>query len=390
MLQPKVLIVDDDASIRTVLRDVLSGEPYTLLEAADGQQALQLADSEQPDLILLDIMMPGMDGDLILRKLKEQEKTRSIPVIMVTALNLDTQISTCLDDGAVDHIGKPFSGMVVRSRVRAALRSRGSHILAAEETPPPAKEGKVLGFIGVKGGVGTTTVAVNVALALLKTEKTVAVAEIRAHAGTIAAQLGVSSSLNTGPLLQNERPGDINPRSLNRFLTHHPTGLRLLLAPPDMDEEREISGQQAEEIVKGLAGMADYVVVDIPVDPPKVAKAAVQCCHFVTLVVELESTCVATTPAMLKALDSWGVGGSLVGAVLVRHIPDTSSMTVGYVRSHLTCPVIGVIPPAPDLCAGALRSGSPLVLSEPDSVCAAALGDLAERLAMDHVMTLAF
>jgi signal transduction histidine kinase len=118
------MIVDDDANSRAVLRDVLGGEPYTLLEAADGQQALELANKELPDLILLDIMMPGIDGIGVLHKLKEQEKTRAIPVIMVTVFRLDSQVSACLDDGAVDHICKPFSSLVVCSRVRAALRSR--------------------------------------------------------------------------------------------------------------------------------------------------------------------------------------------------------------------------------------------------------------------------
>jgi len=153
------LIVDDDANSRAVLCDVLSGEPYILLEAANGQHALELAHNEPPDLILLDIMMPGMDGLGVLHKLKKQEKTRPIPVIMVTALNLDSQVSVCLDGGAVDHIGKPFSSMVVRSRVRAALRSRA---LAAGDKLLDAMQGEVLGFIGVKGGVGTTTVVVNV------------------------------------------------------------------------------------------------------------------------------------------------------------------------------------------------------------------------------------
>ena len=125
MSQPKVLIVDDDADSRAVLRDVLNAEPYNLLEAVDGQQALQIAASELPDLILLDIMMPGLDGDLFLHKLKGQEKTRSIPVILVTALDLlNTQACACLGNGAVDHICKPFSSAVVRSRVRAVLHFR--------------------------------------------------------------------------------------------------------------------------------------------------------------------------------------------------------------------------------------------------------------------------
>jgi CheY-like chemotaxis protein len=70
MNQPAILIVDDDESNRGVLCDALGGEPYKLLEAANGQQALDIADKEQPDLILLDVLMPGMDGIATLQKLK--------------------------------------------------------------------------------------------------------------------------------------------------------------------------------------------------------------------------------------------------------------------------------------------------------------------------------
>jgi CheY-like chemotaxis protein len=124
MNRPKVLIVDDDDNNRATLCDALDGEPYRLLEAADGQQALDIADKEQPDLILLDVLMPGLDGIATLQKLKADDRTRHIPVIMTTALNLDTQVSMCLDEGAIDHIAKPFSHLVVRARVRAALQNR--------------------------------------------------------------------------------------------------------------------------------------------------------------------------------------------------------------------------------------------------------------------------
>jgi DNA-binding response OmpR family regulator len=138
MPQPKIMIVDDDANSRGVLCDALSGECYTLLEAVNGQQAMELANRELPDVILLDIMMPGMDGNLVLHKLKEQEITRAIPVIMITALDLlDSQGGACFGAGAWDHICKPVSNIFVRSRVRAALRSR-----AAESTVPVVKQGQ--------------------------------------------------------------------------------------------------------------------------------------------------------------------------------------------------------------------------------------------------------
>jgi pilus assembly protein CpaE len=306
---------------------------------------------------------------------------------MVTALHSDAQVSACLDDGAVDHIRKPFSSMVVRARVRAALRSRD---LAAGDKPRTPKQGRVLGFMGVKGGVGTTTIAVNVALVLCKEGREVAVAELTPYAGAIATQLGVSSSPNIEPLLRHEHPGAITSETLSRCLTNHPTGLRLLLAPPNMDEPCEMTGQQVEAIVNGLASMVDYVVLDIPSHSVMVAKAALRCCQFVAIVVEWELTSLASAPAMFKALDYWGIGGTSVGVVLIQRIPDTATMTAEYVRSHLARPLVGVIPSASDLCAQALQSGSPLVLSHPDSVCAAAFDELAERLAAEHVSAFVF
>jgi len=138
MNQPAIVIVDDDDNNRDVLRDALGGEAYRLLEAADGRQALDIADQEQPDLILLDVLMPGLDGIATLQKLKADDRTRHIPVIMVTAVNLDTQVSMCLDEGAIDHIAKPFSNLVVRARVRAALRNRTP--MAPVKHPLPTRQ----------------------------------------------------------------------------------------------------------------------------------------------------------------------------------------------------------------------------------------------------------
>jgi pilus assembly protein CpaE len=385
MDQPTVLIVDDDDNSRSVLCDALGGEPYRLLEASDGRQALDIANRELPDLILLDVLMPGMDGLATLHKLQAQGTTRHIPVIMVTALNMDSQISVCLDGGAIDHIVKPFSGLVVRARVRAALRNR----VAATDNLATHR-GKPLGFIGAKGGVGTTTTALNVALALVAPDQTVAVVEMRPYMGSVAQQLGVTASLNIERLLDCQHPGDINARTLSKCLTHHPTGLQLLLAPPSFNEQKEITAQQAEEILKVISGMADHVIVDFPCQPTRAVRAGLHCCHFVILAVEMEATCVASAQAMLDGLNAWGVGGHSVGAVLIHHRLGGSSMTVGYARTRLNCHIVGVVPPEPDLSLAALKAGQPLVLSHPESTAAVALTELATRLSADQVPALAF
>jgi DNA-binding response OmpR family regulator len=131
----KVLIVDDDANSRAVLRDVLASEPYSFCEACSGREAIEIAERELPDLILLDIMMPDMDGEAVLRYLKGNAKTQEIPVILVTALDIfNTQVCESLGDGAVDHVCKPYSGEVVRARVRAACRSRTSSVAGSRLT----------------------------------------------------------------------------------------------------------------------------------------------------------------------------------------------------------------------------------------------------------------
>jgi len=118
--RPRLLLVDDEPTNLQVLRHVLQAD-YRLLFATDGARALQVAREQQPQLILLDIMMPGMDGYAVCRALKADPATAGIPVIFVTALN-DSQDETAgFDVGAVDYITKPVSPPVVRARVRTHL-----------------------------------------------------------------------------------------------------------------------------------------------------------------------------------------------------------------------------------------------------------------------------
>jgi len=117
---PLILAVDDEASNLQLLRHILQDQ-YRLLFAKDGPRALELARQERPQLILLDVMMPGMTGYEVCRQLKDDEATAAIPVIFVTALSDASDEVVGFDAGAVDYITKPVSPPIVRARVRTHL-----------------------------------------------------------------------------------------------------------------------------------------------------------------------------------------------------------------------------------------------------------------------------
>jgi CheY-like chemotaxis protein len=115
-----ILLVDDTKTIRAVLR-VLLGSKFDYLEAADGAEALRLAEENRPDLILMDITMPILDGVATLDELKQRESTRKIPVIMVTAENDGTTRARCKEHGAAGFVIKPLRWQSLHEVVRAWL-----------------------------------------------------------------------------------------------------------------------------------------------------------------------------------------------------------------------------------------------------------------------------
>ena len=118
----KVLIVDDAPDIVVLLAAQLKGQGYEVLTANSGREALEIAAAERPDVMLLDVVMPGMDGFEVCRRLKADERLRMIQVIMVTAQDRDADVVKGLDSGAEDYIAKPFSNAVLTARLRASLR----------------------------------------------------------------------------------------------------------------------------------------------------------------------------------------------------------------------------------------------------------------------------
>ena len=121
MKQKKILLVDDSVTTVMMEKMILRWGPYELLVAEDGQQAVDLALKERPDLILLDVVMPVMDGFEACRQLRAQEATRTVPIIMVTTRGAEEHVAAGFESGCSDYVTKPINGLELLAKVRNYL-----------------------------------------------------------------------------------------------------------------------------------------------------------------------------------------------------------------------------------------------------------------------------
>ena len=132
MPKEKILVVDDEEDILELLRFNLSREGCQVFCALSGEEALRLVRTEIPDLVVLDLMLPGIDGLEVTRRLKSDPNTKHLPIVMLTAKGEEADIVTGLELGADDYVTKPFSPRILVARVRAVLRRKVKE--APEET----------------------------------------------------------------------------------------------------------------------------------------------------------------------------------------------------------------------------------------------------------------
>jgi two-component system phosphate regulon response regulator PhoB len=136
MAKERILIVEDDDDIRALVAFNLQKAGLETIEAADGETGLDLARSERPDLIILDLMLPGIDGHQVTYRMKMDPLLKDLPIVMLTAKSEETDVVIGLGIGADDYITKPFSPRVLLARVQAVLRRGNGAVGEAEEQAP--------------------------------------------------------------------------------------------------------------------------------------------------------------------------------------------------------------------------------------------------------------
>jgi CheY-like chemotaxis protein/MinD-like ATPase involved in chromosome partitioning or flagellar assembly len=371
-MSARILIVDDEPNLLRMMEYALESQGYQISTALDGHAAFQSIYANPPDLIILDVMLPDMSGEDLCRQLRKNKITSAVPIIMLSAKSQPRDKILGLRAGADDYLTKPIQTGELIARVQAMLA------LADRLRAVNCDNGaKVIGFIGAKGGAGTTTMALNTAWALAEMDQSTIAIEMRTSYGTFSSGMNITPSANLWHVIGNGAP-HLEKKQLHQALIQVSAGLRVLFGPQKPDGCLPIDPDRAGELVEEVAKLAQYVVVDLPPFPCALSQAVLEHCDLICIVVEPETTSVASGMVLREILNNWGFVGERVGAIVVNRA--TMSVSRREIAARMGCDLLGVIPPALELCINAVQAGVPFVVHSPEHVASVNMMDLTKKL----------
>ncbi|XWX04922.1 response regulator [Aggregatilineales bacterium SYSU G02658] len=376
----KILIVDDDVDSLKLIGLMLQRSGYEVSAASTGLQALAKAEAERPNLIILDVMMPDMNGLEVCRRLRANASTQDIPIIMFTAKTLIDDKVKGFEAGADDYLTKPTHPQELATRVRAMLTRASSKQEAPIQTQSVSRPRNIsIGVLGAKGGVGATTVAVNLGAGMLVSGENPIVADFRLGSGGVGAMLGLIRTQSMSRLLTSQ-PTDLTQKAVENALASHASGLRALVCSVNAREAQlKFSEDQAVNIINHVRMLGKPAIFDLGSTYSGLTARLLQEMERILLVVEPNSLCINMARELLRQLDEDG-SGNRVGLVVVSRAQSSLQTSWQEVEAALGREIRAIVSPAPELAFQALENKTPLILLQPNSVVAGQFAKLTEAM----------
>ncbi|NLF50443.1 MAG: response regulator [Leptolinea sp.] len=372
----KILIVDDDLETLRLVGLILERGGYQIAAASSGQQALTMAHSESPNLIILDIMMPEMDGYQVMKNIRQDPAISNIPVLMFTAkAGIEDKI-TGYETGVDDYLTKPIHPAELVAHVKAVL-SRAASKMKETQT-----NSTIMGFLAARGGLGVSTLVVNLAIALYnRTQKFTAAVETIPGYSSWAWELGHSDSEGLNKILTTA-PEDITRNTVKNELILTSFGIHLLMASPKLKDQETINNTpQYQAMLRELSEMSEYLLLDIGSPGNPNWRRILSTCNEAIVVVDPDPTTMRRTKALLQEMESLGFGKSRkITAVAVNRARSDIQLTLPQMQEALGTPIALLMPPAPEMAYQAATRAVPLSLVQPESLLSQQFNRLAEIL----------
>ena len=376
----KILIIDDDLDTLRLVGLMLQRQGYQITAAPSGQQGLDKAFEDTPNLVLLDIMMPDMDGYEVARRLRGNPKTVDVPILMFTAkTQLDDKVAG-FEVGADDYLTKPTHPSELQSHVKALL-ARAEKTAERRATAEYEQHGYVIGLMAARGSMGVSSLAANLAASLHhKFQADVVLAELTPGQGSLALDLGIDNDNGLAEIL-GLAPAEISRDNIAEQLIPHDAGFRVLAAsnhPRDFQLINQVS--QYENMVARMSTLGRFIVLDLGMGLPPFVQRLLPLINELIVVVEGNPNTIAHTRALINDLIEFGTNKNLIAAVLNNRVRTESQMPWAEVQEQLGHSIAATFTPAPELFAQASRLKTPAVICQPESLTAQQVTKLVERI----------
>jgi DNA-binding response OmpR family regulator len=374
----KILVVDDDFETVNFLKIILTRQGYEVIAAENGVKALELAHSQTPDLIVLDVMMPALDGFEVARTLRGHPKTATIPILMFTAkTQLEDKVAG-YEAGVDIYLTKPVHPVELQANIRGLLTQR------KVQTASLSSKGYMIGVLAAKGGLGVSTLALNLAIAYHRRHKIdVIAAEMRPRQGTWAEELELSAEFGISNLLKLNA-AEITSAAVRDQLVPTSYGIRLLLASNETEAiDFGSTLPQYEAILQQLPHLAPLVLLDVGTNYMPAFDLALDLCREVIVVVEPQPLTVRRTHQLMKVLRNKGFGSSKnLSLVVINRTRADMVMSMSQIEEELGHNVALGFPPASEQAYHAATRSIPLLLVQPEGLAAQQFDKMAEQVAI--------
>ncbi len=375
----KILIVDDDIETVRLVGLMLKRKGYETITANNGAQAIELAVSQRPALIVLDIMMPDMDGYQVTVLLRNNPITAEIPILMFTAKGQVDDKVTGYEAGADDYLTKPVHPAELIAHIKSLLGRRSPQ---TEAETAPTSQGYILGVVAPAGGMGASTVALNLAIALQKkSKKEIIAVEVRPGHGSWGIDLGYTDPESLSTLLRMQ-PAAITTAAVQNELVQTTYAIKLLMASPNISEiSLAPQSEQMLAILHQLPLIADIVVLDIGTTMLPYYEKIIQFCNELIMVVEPYPASTKRARLLMTELAKTNAGKDKpLNVVISNRVRANMQLTAADVNERIGQSVKIVIPPAPEMAYQAATRFIPLSQVQPDDLIAQQFKRLAETI----------
>src|SRR5438552_7772423 len=368
----KILVVDDDPNVQRLLQYTLKQEGYEVIVAADGAEGFRLWGAESPALVLLDVMLPKLDGYQVAAKIRAEEgSTHHVPIIMLTAEREVEQKVRGLRAGADDYLIKPFHPAELLARIKSLL-ARFAPRDSLVGRPPL---GRVFALYGAKGGVGTTTIAINAAIALHRElGRKVCLVDGNLQFGDHRVFLDLG--LDRKSIVDIVTAPTIDADLIRQVLVKHDSGVDLLLAPPSPETAELVTPEHLPAIIDQLRGLYDYILIDIDKRLDDVNLGVLEASETMFVVMTADLSCLKNVRLVLETIGHLGYEAAKIQLVLnrsnaftginVKNAEGALKRTIGH---QIVNEYRGAI--------SALNTGAPFMLTKADSLLGRSMLDFA-------------